>query len=109
MVDEELVLGSQDPQVVVVEPASVGTTVTVMYVVVVVVAAESGTPRSLCVSTTPSQTSIGDLLTSWASGNGHCHCGEAAESPGAGVSRINRVPSAPCSRAAGNAGGVGIA
>ena len=42
-------LGSQDPQVVVVEPVSVGTTVTVVYVVVVtlVVVAESGIPKSL--------------------------------------------------------------
>jgi hypothetical protein len=42
------------------EPVSVGTTVTVVYVVVVVVVAESGAPRSLCVSTS-SQTSLGDF------------------------------------------------
>jgi hypothetical protein len=63
----------------------------VVYVVEVtlVVVAESGIPRSLCVSTKASQTSLGDLLTSWVSGNGHYHCGAAAERAGAGVSRID--------------------
>jgi hypothetical protein len=91
--------------VVVVEPVSVGITVTVVYVVEVtlVVVAGLGAPRSLCVSTTSPQTSLGDLLTSWVSGNGHYDSGATAERTGAGVSRIDRgAPSTPCSRAGGS-------
>jgi hypothetical protein len=89
--------------VVVAAPVSVGTTVTVVYVVVVLVVAESGAPRSLCVSTTSSQTSLRDLRTSWVSGNRHYHRGATTERAGAGVSRIDRgAPSTPCSRAGGS-------
>jgi hypothetical protein len=71
------------------EPVSVGTTVTVVYVVeeTLVVVAESGAPRRLFVSITPSHTSLGDLLTSWVPGNGHYDCGATAER--AGISRVD--------------------